>query len=144
MTHKKLSQRISELLDIQSFTVQEVEKIIEWKMDYTADEIIEALMKAVSFNAKRPLTDYTSKILKENRINPNEVKLPKYYQEEKDFKRNKVIIQSLSEAKAYYEKRLNTTSNSIERTRITLRLEGIEKKRSLLENDIRIYEEKYA
>lgn len=144
MTHKKLSQRISELLDIQSFTVQEVEKIIEWKMDYTDDEIIEALMKAVSFNAKRPLTDYTSKILKENRINPNEVKLPKYYQEEKDFKRNKVIIQSLSEAKAYYEKRLNTTSNSIERTRITLRLEGIEKKRSLLENDIRIYEEKYA
>lgn len=131
-------------MDIQSFTVQEVEKIIEWKMDYTDDEIIEALKKAVQFQSKRPLTDYTSKILKENRIKPNEVKLPKYYQEEKEFKRNKMIIQSLSEAKIYYEKRLNTTFNSIERTKVALKLSEIEKRRSLLENDIRIYEEKYA
>lgn len=82
---KKLSERIFEVLDIHSFTQKEIDKVMEWRKLYTDDEIIAALKKSVKFKAKRPLTDYTTKILEENcSKDKNAVVLPKYYQKEKE------------------------------------------------------------
>lgn len=83
--NKKLSQRIFELLNIHSFNQYEIDKIMEWRKFYTDDEIMEALNKAIRYKAKKPLSDYTTKILEENHQKKrNEPVLPKYYIRDKE------------------------------------------------------------
>lgn len=92
--HKKLSQQIFELLQIQSFSKNEIDKIMEWRKLYTDDEIMEALNKAIQYKAKKPLSDYTTKILEENhQKKKNEPVLPKYYRRDKE--RQEMIRQGI-------------------------------------------------
>lgn len=71
LKNESLLKECANIIKRISLPRREINLIVEWQKQYSREEIVEAVKKAVSKKARVPISGYSSKILAENRFKFN-------------------------------------------------------------------------